>query len=455
MKRTLSFILSMVMALSLLAGCGGQSAAPASGTPSAAPAAPAGDAQKPAGNTPVELTFFYPVGVGGPLATLIENLAAEFTKENPDIKLNPVFAGNSVETMTKTVSAVQGGTPPDFAILGNSELYSLVNMDAIMPLDDLIKADGGDEYIKDFLPAFMKNSYYDGKVWSIPYQRSTIIMYYNKDHFKEVGLDPENPPKNWEELRAAAAKLTKRDASGNVTRWGVMIPMDDPFMFSAFALQNSENGENLMTEDGKKAIFDTAGNAESLQFLIDLAKKDKVMPEGSIKWADGPANFMEGTASITYTSTGSLTNILNNSKFEVGTCFLPAGKRYGSPTGGANIYIFKDTPPENQAAAWKFIRWITEPQRTAQWNIDTGYVATRSSAFETPLLKDYYNTVPQAKTGGDQLPHAGSELMLYDNQRNWQALKVAIDAALTGAKTPQQAMADAQAEADAILAKYQ
>lgn len=405
-------------------------------------------------DSPIELTFFYPVGVGGPLATLIENLAAEFTKENPEIKLNPVFAGNSVETMTKTVSAVQGGTPPDFAILGNSELYSLVTMDAIIPLDDFIAADGGQDYIDDFLPAFMKNSRYEGKTWSIPYQRSTIIMYYNKDMFREAGLDPETPPATWDELRQAAEKLTVRDASGNVTRWGVMVPMDDPFMFSAFALQNSENGENLMTEDGLTALFNTQGNIEALEFLISLAKEYKVMPEGSIKWADGPANFMAGTAAITYTSTGSLTNILKNSNFEVGTCFLPAGKRYGSPTGGANLYIFKGTTPEKQAAAWKFIRWLTEPERTAQWNIDTGYVATRKSAFDTDLLKDYYQVVPQAKTGGDQLPYAASELMLFDNQRNWQVLKVAIDAALTGAKSPADALAEAQSQADAILADY-
>lgn len=431
MKRLLSILLVVTTLLSL----------------TALPAA--------ASEEPVELTFFYPVGVGGPLATLIENLAAEFSKENPDIKLNPVFAGNSVETMTKTISAVQGGTPPDFAILGNSELYSLVTLDAIVPLDGFIAQDGGQEFIDDFLPAFMANSYYEGQTWSIPYQRSTIIMYYNKDHFRAAGLDPENPPQSWEELREAAKALTVREADGNVSRWGVMIPMDDPFMFSSFALQNSANGENLMTDDGLKALYNTPENVEALEFLISLAKDDKVMPEGAIKWADGPANFMAGTTSITYTSTGSLTNVLQNSEFEVGTCFLPAGKRFGSPTGGANLYVFNNVPEKNQQAAWKFIRWLTQPERTAQWNIDTGYVATRKSAFELDVLKEYYEVVPQARTGGDQLPYAASELMLFDNQRCWQIIKVAIDAALTGAKTPAQALEDAQAEADAVLAPYQ
>ena len=149
----------------------------------------------------VELTFYYPVGVGGDLALLIENLAAEFTKENPNIIINPVFCGNSTETTTKTIAAIQGGNAPDFAILGNSELYSMLSLEAIIPLDDLIAADeDGQEYIDDFWPAFLQNSYYDGHIYSIPFQRSTIIMYYNKDAFRAAGLDPEMPPTTWEEL---------------------------------------------------------------------------------------------------------------------------------------------------------------------------------------------------------------------------------------------------------------
>ena len=69
----------------------------------------------------IQLTFHYPVGVGGDLALLIENMAAEFTKENPNIVINPVFCGNSTETMTKTVAAIQGGNAPDFAILFAAE----------------------------------------------------------------------------------------------------------------------------------------------------------------------------------------------------------------------------------------------------------------------------------------------------------------------------------------------
>ena len=406
--------------------------------------------------TPVELTFHYPVGVGGDLALLIENLAAEFTKENPDIILHPVFCGNSTETTTKTIAAIQGGNPPEFAILGNSELYSLLSLEAIIPLDDLINGDpDGKEYIDDFWPAFLMNSYYEGKIYSIPWQRSTIIMYYNKDAFRAAGLDPETPPANWEELVEYAQKLTIRDEAGNVKQWGVQISTNDPFTFSPFAMQNSADGENLMTPDGKTALFNTQGNIDALQFLVDLGQKYKVMPEGVIVWADSTSNFMAGTAAMLYMSSGSPTNVLNNTDFEVGTAFLPAGKRYGSATGGANFYIMDGISDEKLAATWKFIRWMTEPERAAQWSIDTGYVATRKSCFDLDLLKNYFAAVPQAETAGNQLVYAGSELMLYDNTRCWDILKNAIDAAMTFAKTPEQALADAQEEVDEVLSEFQ
>lgn len=404
---------------------------------------------------PVELTFYYPVGVGGDLALLIENLAAEFTKENPDIVINPVFCGNSTETTTKTIAALNAGNPPEFAMLGNSELYSLISLDAVMPLDDLIAADpDGEEYINDFWPAFLANSYYEGKIYSIPYQRSTIIMYYNKDAFRAAGLDPEVPPTTWDEMVEYAKKLTVRDENGNVTQWGVQISTNDPFTFSPFAMQNSENGENLMSEDGKTALFNTQGNIDALQFLVDLSQVHQVMPEGVIVWADSTSNFMAGNAAMLYMTSGSLTNVLNNTNFEVGTAFLPAGKRYGSACGGANFYIFDGISDEKLAATWKFIRWITEPERAAQWCIDTGYVATRKSCFELDLLKDYFAVVPQAATAGNQLQYAGSELMLYDNTRCWDILKNAIDAAMTLQKTPAEALADAQAEVDDVLSEY-
>ena len=130
---------------------------------------------------------------------------------------------------------------------------------------------------------------------------------------------------------------------------------------------------------------------------------------------------------------------------------LPAHKHRGSPTGGGNFYVFNKSTPEQQRAAMKFIRWATQPQRTAQWSIATGYVATRADAWETPEMKKYVQEVPAAAVARDQLQYGVAELSTHDNQRVTKALNDNLQAALTGAKTPEAALKDAQREADRIL----
>ena len=155
-----------------------------------------------------------------------------------------------------------------------------------------------------------------------------------------------------------------------------------------------------------------------------------------------------------WTTTGNLTNVRSNAKFPFGVGMLPAGKRRGSPTGGGNFYISSKAPRAQQEAAFKFARWATSVERAAQWCVDTGYVAVRPEAFETPALKKYTADFPQALVARDQLPHAVAELSTHENQRVTKALNDGLQAALTGAKPAAQAMKDTQAEAERILKPF-
>ena len=155
-----------------------------------------------------------------------------------------------------------------------------------------------------------------------------------------------------------------------------------------------------------------------------------------------------------WTTTGNLTNVKNNAKFDFGVGMLPAGKQRGSPTGGGNFYLFKKSTPAQRAAAFKFIKWMTTPQRAAQWGIDTGYVAVRADAWDTPAMKQYVAGFPAALVARDQLPYAKAELSTHENQRVTQALNDGLQAALLGTKAPEQAMKDAQREADRLLRPY-
>ena len=134
----------------------------------------------------VDLTMYYPVAVGGPVTKIIDDMVERFHKDNPDIKVTAVYAGNYTDTMTKAMTALKGGQPPQISVLLSTDVFTLIDENAIVPIDDL--ADKA--WLKEFYPAFMANGEVNGKTWSIPFQRSTIVQYWNKDAFKAAGLDP-------------------------------------------------------------------------------------------------------------------------------------------------------------------------------------------------------------------------------------------------------------------------
>lgn len=408
----------------------------------------------------MELTFFFPVNVGGAVTKFVDKICNDWNELHPEAIVKPVYTGNYDDTIVKIQSAIQGKNPPDLFISLATQRFSMYVQDAAIFLDDFIAADGaeGQAYIDDFLSGFMEDSYVEGKIISIPFQRSTMILFYNKDAFREVGLDPNRPPQTWDELVEYSKKLTKVGSDGNVQRYGVGLALNSgsaQWAFTGFALQNSENGENLMSDDGKQIYFDTPGNVEALQFWCDLQTKYKVMQPGIVQWTDLPGQFLSGKVAMIYHTTGNLGVVSQDAKFEFGTAFLPGNKRPAAPTGGGNFYISKGISPARQKMAWEFIKFATSTERAAQWNIDTGYVATRKSALETPQMKAYYEKLPQARVAFDQIPISKPELTSYDSTRMWRILNDSIQSAITGEKTPAQALKDAQAEADQVMKKYQ
>jgi sn-glycerol 3-phosphate transport system substrate-binding protein len=400
-----------------------------------------------------EITFYYPIAVGGPITKIVDGYAEQFTKEHPAIRVKPVYTGTYQDSIVKALTANKSGEPPTTAILLSTDMFTLIDEDAIVPWDGLARAADDQQWIKAFFPAFMKNSQTGGKTWGIPFQRSTIVLYWNREIFKEVGLDPNRPPATWAEQVEFAKRLVKRDAGGNVTRWGVQVPSSG-FPYWLFQGFTTQNDVLLMNEAGTQTFYDDPKVIEALQYWVDLSGKHKMMAPGVIEWGTTPKDFFERKTAMMWTTTGNLTNVRNNAKFEFGVAMLPAGRHRGSPTGGGNFYVFKKAPPAQQQAAVKFAKWMTSPERAAQWGIDTGYVAVRSDAWQTPAMKKYMEGFPAAAVARDQLQYAVAELSTHENQRVTKALNDGLQAALTGAKTPAQAMKDAQAEAERILRPY-
>ena len=400
----------------------------------------------------IELTMYYPVAVGGALTQIVDGLVADFEKENPDIKVNAIYAGNYNDARIKALAALKSGKPAQTSVMFSIDIYELIEQGAIVAFDDVVKTADDKKWLQSFYPALMENGKTLGKTWGIPFQRSTIVMYYNKDAFRAAGLDPENPPATWDELVAAGKMLTKK--SGNrVDQWGVMIPSTGyPYwMFGALAMQN---GQTLMNGDGNMTHFDAPATVEALQFWKDLGNKHGIMPSGTIEWGTLRQNFLEGKTAIMWHSTGNLTTVKKKAKFDFGVAMLPANKRRGTPTGGGNFYIFKKTSPEERAASLKLIRFLTHPSRTAEWSMKTGYLGTGPDAYATPELMQYVKDFPPAAVARDQLEFATAELSTYQTGRVRKLLDDAIQSVLTGSKSPADALGGAQKKADRLLKRY-
>ncbi len=443
----------MLIVMVMVSACGAPAATEA---PAAITEAPATATAPPATPTeaapePVTIQIFYPVAVDAPIAKILNGYVEEFQKEYPYITVEPVFSGGYADVQTAIQTTIDGGgQPPALAVLLATSLYDLINADYIIPLDEYVAAmDDGDAYVKDFLFAFTANSYYDGKLWSIPFQRSAVVLYYNADMFREAGI---KPPTSWESWGNAAQALTVKN--GDVTNWGLHFSSDWPYwLFQPLAIGN---GQNIFVDDCTVA-FNDPKVVEAVQFYIDLSAKYNAMPPGvQATWPTDPTDFASGsTAMITHT-TGSLTSILSQAKFEVGVMPYPGKEEgsYASVPGGGNLYMLKGVPKEQQDAAWKFIQFITTPERAADFSIQTGYIATRVSAFETPAMKEYTAKVPQALQARDALQYAQAELSIQGLGPVRTIFHNYIQKAYNGEMSAADAMDAAQKEAEEALKPF-
>jgi len=395
----------------------------------------------------IALTMYYPIAVGGPLTQVVDGIVADFEAEHPDIAVNAIYAGNYDDTRIRALAALRSGEPAQLAVMFSIDAYDLIEQDLIVPFEDVIETEEERAWLDGFYPALMANSRIEGKTWGVPFQRSTIVAYYNKDQFRAAGLDPEQAPSTWDEMVEMGKALTDEDT------WGLMIPSTGyPYwMFQALAIQN---GMELMSDDGTTTYFDDPTVIETLEFWKSLSTEHGIMPEGTVEWGTLRQAFLEGQTAMMWHSTGNLTAVRTNATFDFGVAMLPAKERLGSPTGGGNFYIFKGASAQEQQAALDLIKFMTAPEQAARWSIATGYMGVSPAAYETEALQAYTEDFPAALVARDQLEHAVAEFSTFETARVREGLNNAIQAALTGTKTPAEALGEAQTAADRLLRPY-
>ena len=406
----------------------------------------------------IVIDFYFPSATANDAEGIFQRYAELFHAENPNITVNPVFTGSYTDTRNTILTELQGGgAGPDAAVMLSIDLYSFAEEGMIIPAQGFIDdMDDGAAYVEDFFPALMLNSTdADGNVWTIPFQRSTPILYYNADLLADAGYD--SPPTNNAELVEIAQSLTTDE------RDGLLVPVAGGFpiwMYQSFAIAY---GRNIVSDDPTQVFFNTPEAAAAVEFVRSLGTDLAVGPAGGAAWGDTPIAFLAGQAAMIYHTTGNLTRILNDADFEVGVWYLPSGPAgedgagYGAPTGGGNLYIFDDGS-KSQAeldAVWQWVMFLSSAEIQSDWGATTGYIASTASAWETEPLASLAAESPQYLVARDQLAYVQKEFSSYATITIQGIINSTLESILTGeAEDAQAALDAAQAQIDGILAEY-
>ncbi|QBI18758.1 ABC transporter substrate-binding protein [Egibacter rhizosphaerae] len=399
---------------------------------------------------PVEITMYYPIAVGGPLEDVVDGLVADFEAEHPEIQVNPVYSGNYDDTIVQAQSAIDAGDVPATTVLLSTDMFSLIDDDLIVPFDELVTDEDEEEWLDSFYDEFMLNSRDgEGTTWGIPFQRSTIVQYYNKDAFEEAGLDPEQPPGTWDELVDMSAQVQE----GSDVEWGVQMPSSG-FPYWLFQTFTTQMGVEIVNDEGNEVYYDQPEVVEALEFWHSLNDEHGVHPPGVVDWGTTPEDFLQEETAIIWTTTGNLASIRDDAPFDFGVAPMPENVEPGSPTGGGNFYIFEGAPEEEQRAAFQLIRFLTQPEQAAEWSIETGYVAPSPEAWETDQMQEYVEDFPEAEVARDQLGDTVRELSTYQRGEVYDIVNDGLQAAVTGEQSPEEALADIDERANEVLEPY-
>jgi sn-glycerol 3-phosphate transport system substrate-binding protein len=374
-------------ALALTACGANQAAAPAAPVATTAPAA--------VSSTGSTTEVVYWGSFSGNLGKAEQAIVDSFNSSQKDVKVNYQFQGNYEETAQKLTAALQAKTTPDISLLSDVWWFKFYTAGALAPLNDLLAAEKIDT--SDFQEVLLKEGTRRDQVMWVPFARSTPLFYYNKDMWAAAGL-PDRGPENWTELGTWAEQLVKRDG--------------DQLKVSAFAHPNAGSYiawlfQGVVWQFGGRYsdpdfnIRITEPNAiKAAQFYADTTQK--------MKWASAvksvDQDFVNGLTASSMMSTGALSGVMANAKFNVGTAFLPQQDGFGCPTGGAGLAVLASSPKEKQQAAMKFINFVTSTEGTTNWSQATGYMPVRKSAAASPQMQEFFTKNPNFKTAVDQLP---------------------------------------------------
>jgi ABC-type glycerol-3-phosphate transport system substrate-binding protein len=385
---------------------------------------------------PNEVVFWHVMG--GPLGKTLDSMVADFSSAKPGPKIDPISMGSYTALSQKLMASVAAGNEPLLAQSYEAWTSQLLEKDAVKPFGDFIAEMNDTNYLDDFFPVMLAECSRNGKLTSLPFNKSVPVYYYNKDLFAKAGLDPEKFPATWDEFVEAAQKLTlDSNADGNPDQWATAFPVGSAWMFQCLVLQN---GGEIFSSDGNKVVFDSPEGIEALQYMVDLIYRHKVafLTTGYEHQND----FLSGRVAMIQSSSASLAYMsLQKIPFNMGIAPLPAKKRKAVVLSGTNIIMFRKLQPDLMERGWQLVKWMMESANTARWSAETSYLPVRKSAFEQKTLKEKFAKYPGLESAYRQLEYAYPE----PNEVIWNIGRSIMDEdglqpALKGFKTPAEAL---------------
>ncbi|WP_209120992.1 ABC transporter substrate-binding protein [Alkalihalobacillus sp. BA299] len=389
----------------------------------------------------IEITYWY--AWGDKIQENNINLVEMFNESQDRIHVTAEYQGTYDDLHAKTQAALAAGNPPHVTQNEIASMGVFARSGMTENLTPFIERDNLD--IDDFNPGLMGNSYIDGDIYGLPYLRSTPILYLNATLLEEVGLDPSGP-KTWEEFEEYSRKLTIEGE-----RVGITMPISI-WYYEAFVHQS---GGELISEDGKEALFNSKESVEPVEFMKRLNEEGIIkVPTGDEAGAISEQDFANGRSAMILGSTAGVAKWLevsNEQGFELRTTFMPANKSYGVPTGGCNLVMTTGLTDEEKDAAWEFIKWMTDKDQTIYASTYTGYLPNRLSAIEDPRMQELYAEYPQYKVAVDQLQYGNARPMEIAYPEIGKEIQNAIAKSILENLSPQEAMDEAAEKANQLL----
>jgi sn-glycerol 3-phosphate transport system substrate-binding protein len=401
--------------------------------------------------------------MSGELGRQVEKLAADFNASQSDYKVVPTYKGNYTETVTAAIFAFRSRSQP--AIVQVNEIGTATMMaarGAIYPVFELMKDELEPFAPNVYLPAV--TGYYadiGGNLLSFPFNSSTPILYYNKDMFRDAGLDPQAPPKTWPELGAAAKKLRDRGAvCGFTTSWPSWINIENFSAFHNLPLATKSNGFGGLDA---ALVFNNPTVVRHVAQLAEWQATKIFDYSGRAQTAE--PRFQKGECGIFIGSSATRADIKANSKFEVGYGMMPywpdvAGAPQNTIIGGATLWVLRDRPKAEYKGVAKFFSYLSKPEVQAAWHQNTGYLPITRAAFDLSGKQGFYERNPGADISIEQITlktptensrglRLGSFVLIRD------AIDDELEQAFSGKKSAQAAMDSAVERGNKLLRQFE